>query len=188
LGRIGVGSIDVLDGDVFDETNLNRQLLSSHMNLGKSKVVAAYHRMLAVNPLVNLQSHQLFLTAENAKSFVQKCDVVVDCLDSVSSRLLLQQACKDAGIPMVHAALAGWRGRVCIIQPGDDTLNILYENLKQDKGEELEMGCLSFTTALVAAMQASETVKLLLGRVTSTREIIEIDLLTNTFDRIKLLM
>ena len=78
LARIGVGHLRVVDGDVFDETNLNRQLLSSSMNLGRPKTLAAQQRVMAVNPLVEVEAFQTLLTAENAVQLLEGCDVAVD--------------------------------------------------------------------------------------------------------------
>ena len=185
LGRLGVGNITIVDGDVFDETNLNRQLLSSQMNLGKPKVLAAKHRMLAINPLVHLETVQENLTEENAASLVKDHDIVLDALDNIPDRLLLQRTCKEVGLPLVHGALAGWYGQVCVIQPGEDLLDLIYGNYDIEQGEELETGSLSFTAGLVASIQASEAVKLLLGKPTLNRELLAVDLLRSQFDCIK---
>lgn len=186
LARIGVGHLRVVDGDVFDETNLNRQLLSSSMNLGRPKTLAAQQRVMAVNPLVEVEAFQSLLTAENAVQLLEGCDVAVDALDNVPTRLLLQQAAKTAGIPLVHGAVAGWIGQVCVVQPGQDLLNSLYPASTDTQGEEQETGTLSFTAALTASWQAAETVKLLLGKPGLDGEILELDLLNSSFVKIKL--
>ena len=186
LARIGVGYLRVVDGDVFDETNLNRQLLSSSMNLGRPKTLAAQQRVMAVNPLVEVEAFQSLLTAENAVQLLEGCDVAVDALDNVPTRLLLQQAAKTAGIPLVHGAVAGWIGQVCVVQPGQELLNSLYPASTDNQGEEQETGTLSFTAALTASWQAAETVKLLLGKPGLDREILELDLLNSSFVKIKL--
>ena len=186
LARIGVGYLRVVDGDVFDETNLNRQLLSSNMNLGRPKTLAAQQRVMAVNPLVEVEAFQTLLTDENAVPLLDGCDVAVDALDNVPTRLLLQQAAKTAGIPLVHGAVAGWIGQVCVVQPGQDLLNSLYPASTDNQGEEQETGTLSFTAALTASWQAAETVKLLLGKPGLDREILELDLLNSSFVKIKL--
>lgn len=185
LGRLGVGHITIVDGDVFDETNLNRQLLSSQINLGKPKVLAAKHRMLAINPLVHLETVQENLTEENAASLVKDHDIVLDALDNIPDRLLLQRTCKEVGLPLVHGALAGWYGQVCVIQPGEDLLDLIYGNYDIEQGEEIETGSLSFTAGLVASIQASEAVKLLLGKPKLNRELLAVDLLRSQFDCIK---
>ena len=186
LARIGVGYLRVVDGDVFDETNLNRQLLSSSMNLGRPKTLAAQQRVMAVNTLVEVEAFQTLLTDENAVPLLDGCDVAVDALDNIPSRLVLQQAARSAGIPLVHGAVAGWIGQVCVVQPGQDLLNSLYPASTDTQGEEQETGTLSFTAALTSSWQAAETVKLLLGKPGLHGEILEIDLLTTTINKFKI--
>ena len=186
LARIGVGRLRGVDGDVFEESNLNRQLLSSTMNLGRPKTLAAKQRVMAVNPLVEVDAVQADLGAENAMELLAGCDVAVDCLDNIPARLVLQQAAKVAGVPLVHGAVAGWLGRICVIQPGEGLLNLLYPDGGEAQGEEQQMGTLSFTAALIASWQAAETVKLLLGKPGLKGEILEVDLLQASVKKIKI--
>lgn len=186
LARIGVGHLRVVDGDVFDESNLNRQILSSTMNLGRPKTLAAKHRVLAINPLVEVDAVQADLTAENASELLANCDVAVDCLDTIPARLLLQEAAKSAGLPLVHGAVAGWMGRICVIQPGQDLLNLLYPGLGGTHGEEQQTGTLAFTASLTASWQAAEVVKVLLGKPGLQGEILEVDLLRASVGKIKI--
>ncbi|MGV8049350.1 MAG: ThiF family adenylyltransferase [Anaerolineaceae bacterium] len=186
LGRLGVGYLRVVDGDVFEESNLNRQLLSSGMNLGRPKVLAAQQRMLAINPQVEVEGLQMFFTEDNALELLQGCDLAVDALDNIPARRLIQRAARESGIPLVHGAIAGWAGQVCVIRPGENWLDLLYGDPKAEQGEELEAGNLSFTTGVVAALQAAEAVKLLLGKVGLQGELLQVDLLNGTFERIAL--
>ena len=185
LARIGVGHLRVVDGDVFEESNLNRQLLSSTMNLNRPKTLAAKQRVMAINPLVEVDVVQAELTEENNADLLADCDVAVDCLDNIPARLLLQQAAKTAEVPLVHGAVAGWLGRICVIQPGQDLLSLLYPNPDEAQGEEQQMGTLSFTAALIASWQAAETVKLLLGKSGLKGEILEVDLLQAIVKKLK---
>lgn len=186
LARISVGYLRVVDGDVFEESNLNRQLLSSTMNLGRPKVLAAQQRIMAVNPLVEVDAVQADLAAENAMELLAGCDVAVDCLDNIPARLVLQQAAKVAGVTVVHGAVAGWLGRICVIQPGEDLLSLLYPNPEEAQGEERQRGTLSFTAALTASWQAAETVKLLLGKPGLQGEILEVDLMQAIVRKLKI--
>lgn len=186
LARIGVGHLRVVDGDVFEQSNLNRQLLSSTMNLGRPKTLAAKQRVMAVNPLVEVDAVQADLTAENAAELLTECNVAVDCLDNIPARLLLQKAAKSAGVPLVHGAVAGWMGRICVIQPGQDLLNQLYPDLGETQGEEQQTGTLAFTASLTASWQAAEVVKVLLGKPGLQGEILEVDLLRASVGKIKI--
>ncbi|MEL7625340.1 MAG: ThiF family adenylyltransferase [Anaerolineaceae bacterium] len=187
LARVGVGHLRVVDGDVFEESNLNRQLLSSTMNLGRPKTLAAQQRIMAVNPMVEVQAIPTLLTVDNAEELLSGCDVAVDALDNIPDRLLLQQAAKSAGIPMVHAAVTSWLGRVCVIKPGEDLLNILYPIETRNTGEEGLTSILATSVAATAAFQAAETIKLLLSRPGLQGETLELDLLNMTVTKIKLI-
>jgi molybdopterin/thiamine biosynthesis adenylyltransferase len=164
LGRLGVGFLRVADPDCFDETNLNRQLLSSALNLGKPKVLAAKQRLLAINPLVEVEACQQRLTADNAPILLAGCHLAIDALDNIPDRLVLQRAAKTAGIPLVHGAVSGWRGQVCLIQPGEDLLDLIYGNSGEISGEESEAGTLAFTVGMTASLMAALSLKSLLNK------------------------
>lgn len=186
LGRLGVGHLVVVDGDVFDDSNLNRQILSSNLNLGRPKILAAKQRMQAINPLVEVTAVQALLDETNAAALLEGCDVVVDALDNIPSRLVLQKYAAIAGIPMVHGAIAGWCGQVCIVKPGEGTLEKIYGEVKSPKGDEEVQGSLVYTAALVAGIQAAETVKLLLKVGRPLEGLLYIDLLNGESDEIAL--
>lgn len=188
LGRIGIGSITAVDGDVFEESNLNRQILSNTENMNLSKALEAKVRMEKVNPLIEVKALEKMLTEDNACSILNNNDVVVDALDSIPARLLLQRSCKKLNIPMVHGAIAGWYAQITTILPGDDTLNKIYNVDKQtSKGIEKEMGNPSFTPALAASIEVSEVIKFLLGRGELLRKkMLFIDLLSIEYDIVPL--
>jgi molybdopterin/thiamine biosynthesis adenylyltransferase len=186
LGRLGVGHITALDHDVFEPSNLNRQLLCAASTLGKSKAEAAKLRMADVNPEIEVIPLIEKLTGENALSFVQNHDLVVDALDSLQSRIFLLRAAQSAGIPFVHGAIAGWHGRVAVALPGDRTLLSLLEASGSD-GQSAE-GNLGFTASYTAALQAAEAAKLLLGHGhLANNMLLEFDLLYGEQEEIPLI-
>jgi len=186
LGRVGVGQLRLVDSDLFEESNLNRQLLSSRMNLGKPKVLAAKQRLQAINPHIDVEDYQTRLSSENALQLMQGCDLVVDCLDNIPSRRTLQAACEEAGLPLVHGAVAGWRGQVCVILPGERLLDKLYPAQVAEHGEESREGTLSFTAATVGSIQASFVVRQLLHLLDWKNEVLLIDLKKSLFHTIDL--
>lgn len=163
LGRLGIGLITAIDGDVFDETNLNRQLLSTCENLGKSKALIAKERMSLVNPEVKIHPVTERITENNGLELLEGHDVIVDAVDNIQTRFLIKNLATRLGIPMVHGAIAGWYGQVSTIFPEDSTLEKIYPR-KHDHGVEEELGNPSFTPALVASIQVSEILKVLIGR------------------------
>ena len=179
LARAGVGHIVVCDGDVFDETNLNRQLLCTEAMLGKNKAEAAAERIKEVNSEVEAEAVCCNLTAENAGEILAGCEVVIDALDSVKGKLMLQKVCRQQEIPMIHGAISGWFGQITTIFPGNDTLSLVY-----GEGAEVsqEYGNPSFTPAMTASVQVSEALKVMLGMdALLMRKLLFIDLLTNDF-------
>lgn len=186
LARLGIGTLTVVDGDVFDETNLNRQLLSSEPGIGKPKVQAAVERIALVNSQVSVNPIHGLLTAENGLAMVSGKDLVFDALDNVSSRLILETLCETAGVPLVHGAIAGWFGQVAVVLPGDRTLHsILPEGV--NKGIETELGNPAFTPALVASIEVAEGMKVLLGREGILRhKLLTIDLLNQEYEVLSL--
>lgn len=186
LGRMGVGTLTAIDGDVFEESNLNRQLLSEMELLGTPKAAAAKKRMEAVNPEIQVNVRQQWLTESNAQSLLQGHDVIVDALDSIEARMIIHQAAERLGIPMVHGAIGGWYGQVTVILPGDTTFDHLYGK-GQQRGIEKVLGNPSFTPALVASIQTAEVIKLLIGRGELLRNrILRIDLLDQEYTIIEL--
>mgnify|MGYP005851169077 CR=1 FL=1 len=164
LARMGVGRLIVVDGDVFEEHNLNRQLFCTEADLGRSKAQVAAERVRAINGAVTVDARHELADADNLPSILEEAEVVVDALDSLPARLLLQQAAAKRGIPMVHGAIAGYMAQVMTIFPGDPGLTQVYgtADLPQ-KGVEVSLGNPAGTPMLCAALQVEETIKVLLG-------------------------
>ncbi|MEF2837420.1 MAG: HesA/MoeB/ThiF family protein [Oscillospiraceae bacterium] len=182
LARIGVGFIRVVDGDVFDPSNLNRQLLSEVPLLGTGKAQAAKDRISRVNPDIQVDAIHAFLTLENAAKILDGCHAVLDGLDNIESRKILSAACRKAGIPYIFGAIQGWVAQAAISMPEDNLLEILYPEgtVIRDKS------VLSFTPALCASMQVSLCIKLLTGRPVETGTVYYFDLLNQEFEAIPL--
>jgi molybdopterin-synthase adenylyltransferase len=179
LGRLGVGYITAVDGDVFEITNLNRQILSNMDTLGKGKAETAADRMKLVNPDIKVKAITGRLNEENAESILSDHDVIVDALDNIKTRFVLQECAKALNIPLVCGAIGGWYGQVTTILPGDDTLNKIYK-CEDNCGVEKELGNPSFVPALIASIQVSEVLKILIGRGELLRNKI---LFINTLDQ-----
>ena len=186
LARIGVGNLIVVDGDVFEESNLNRQLFSKTDLLGKSKAESAYRRVLEINPEVKVKYIYDFLDESNYSEIINNSDVAVDALDNIKTKKFLQKACEELGIPLVHGAIGGWYGQVTTIFPGDRTLDIIYKG-EEEKGQEKVLGNLPFTASYTASLQSAEVIKLLIKRGDLLRKkVLFMDLLNNESEIINL--
>lgn len=183
LARIGVGGIICVDGDVFDKSNLNRQLLSEVPLLGKSKAEAARERVQRINPRLDVQTIPVFLDENNASDLISGCDAVLDGLDSIPARRILAKACADANIPFIHGAIRGWVAQAAVSMPGDG----LIERLYPENTSVSDKSVLSFTPSLCASMQVSLCTKLLCGRPVETGMLYFFDLLDMEFETIPMI-
>jgi len=190
LARMGIGALTVVDGDCFDESNLNRQLFSSEHNLWQTKTAAAVERILTINSALYVQDHSERMDPENVAELLEQADIAIDCLDNVRARFVLEKAAQKAGIPLVSGAVAGFAGQVLAIFPGDQGLEQVYgppSAHAADKGAETSLGNLACTVSLVASLECVEVVKILLGKKTVLRnQLLIIDLTDYTFEKIQL--
>jgi len=207
LARLGIGHLTVIDGDVFQASNLNRQILSTEQNLGQSKAEAARERVAQINSQVGVCAINGFLNEFNSRELIRRHHVVVDALDNIPGRLLLEKACEEEGIPLVHGAIAGWYGQVAVVMPGDRLLRILYAGGQETEleaggpesvagaetearasaGAETDAGNPAFTPAAVAALETAEALKVLLGRPQTLRKkLLTADLLNQSYEVVEL--
>lgn len=170
LLRWGIGNLVAVDGDIFADSNLNRQILSRSANLAGRKAEAARLRAEEVNPAVDVNAHDVSVDDQNLPGLLQGCHVVVDCLDNIRTRFVLEKACKRSEIPFIHGAIAGFMGQVSSIFPEDTGLEAIYGSRDvMESGAEKDLGTPCVTPAAVAAWQVSEAVKILLGWESSLR-------------------
>ena len=166
LARIGVGRLRLIDGDCFEEHNLNRQRFAHTGNLGQSKARSGKMQIDLINPAVEVVDLAVYLDASNADELIGDADVVFDCLDQLDARLVLQQACRHRKVPLVSAAVAGTSGQLTVIFPQDAGLESLIGDIEADdtRGVETRLGNLPFAVSTLASLEAAEAVKILLGQ------------------------
>ncbi|MEK6195892.1 MAG: HesA/MoeB/ThiF family protein [Deltaproteobacteria bacterium] len=190
LARIGVGQLTLVDGDRFEESNLNRQLFSTESLIDHPKAAAAADRIKSVNATVQVIHHGCNLDDGNALELISGSDVTVDCLDNLPTRFTLQTASQSAGIPMVSAAVGGQSGHLTAIFPKDQGLELIFGDPKEAatlKGAEQSLGNLPYTVTTVAALECAEIVKILLHKDSALRNrLLIIDLNDYTFETLRL--
>ena len=117
LAAAGVGTLGLIDSDVVDITNLQRQILHHTSDVGRSKVLSAWEKIQALNPDVAVTMYEERLTAGNALKIFQDYDVVIDGVDNFTAKFLINDACFFADKPLVHGGILRFDGRVTTIIP-----------------------------------------------------------------------
>jgi molybdopterin-synthase adenylyltransferase len=156
LARVGLGHLILTDPDVFSESNLNRQVFCTVKTLGSNKAEVLSRELQKINPVLQTTEHVTFF---NEQSIVG-VDIVIDGLDSTEARKELAGLCQKQSTPMVHGAVREWYGQAGIDQPANTLISTLYPQTAGSPEPPKVMGA---TVALIAAIQAAETCKLLLG-------------------------
>jgi adenylyltransferase/sulfurtransferase len=166
LTAAGVGRIGIVDFDVVDSTNLQRQVIHSTADVGRKKIDSAAEKMRAINPNVNVVKHETALTSENALEILKDYDLVVDGTDNFPTRYLVNDACVLLGKPNVYGSIFRFEGQATVFAyAGGPCYRCLYPEppppgLVPSCAEGGVLGILPGTIGLI---QATETVKLILG-------------------------
>jgi len=189
LSRMGIGELIIADKDIIEDSNLNRQILSNEINLGQDKAEVAIRRIKEINSSVEITGHSVFIDSKNVKRIIEGADVVVDALDNLPVRFMLQGACRELNIPLVHGAIAGFNGQLTTIFPQDKGLELIYGSNKNlpEHGSEVTLGAPTVTPALIASLEAQEVIKILLKRGKLFRnKLLYLDIENGTMEILKL--
>ncbi|HEX4953293.1 MAG TPA: molybdopterin-synthase adenylyltransferase MoeB [Thermoanaerobaculia bacterium] len=166
LAAAGVGTLGVVEFDVVDESNLQRQLLYGQSSVGRSKLEAAAERLSDINPYVKIEPHAVRLSSENALELFRGYDLVVDGTDNFPTRYLVNDACVMTGKPNVYGSIFRFEGQVSVFWGAQGPC---YRCLFPEPPPPglvpscAEGGVLGVLPGIIGALQANEVVKLLLG-------------------------
>jgi adenylyltransferase/sulfurtransferase len=157
----GIGRIILVDYESVDISNLNRQILHWEEDVGEKKVVSGNRKLKKLNSTVDVTARAIRVTAENAEGLLDGVDLVMDCLDNMESRFVLNEACFRKGTPFIHGGLRGLMGEVTTIIPGETPCLECPFPRGPERTEPFPV--FGATAALVASLQVMEAIKLLAG-------------------------
>ncbi len=171
LAAAGVGTIGILDFDRVDRSNLQRQVIYDEGVVGVDKVSAARERILALNPHINIHTHDVHLTSENALDIIRAYDVIADGTDNFPTRYLVNDACQILGKPLVYGSIFQFEGQVSVFNaPGEDgQRGPTYRDLFPTPPPPgmvpscAEGGVLGVLPGIIGSLQANEVIKLIAG-------------------------
>jgi len=166
LAAAGVGTIGIVDFDTVDLSNLQRQLLHSTSDVGRPKLDSARDRLTAINPGVQVETHPIVLTSENALDLIRQYDIIIDGTDNFPTRYLINDACVLLGKPSVYGSIFRFEGQVSIFGAKDGPC---YRCLYPEPPPPglvpscAEGGVLGVLPGIIGTIQATEAIKLIIG-------------------------
>ncbi len=182
LLRLGVGEIIAADGDCFELSNMNRQILCTEESLGLNKAEAAAERAACIAPGTVFHAYPHMLTEENLPDLIRGCDAVLDGLDSASGRRLLKAACDLERLPYIFGGVSGWTAQAALSLPGDGLVELLFP-----AGQEtMPNNVLSFVPPLCASLEVSLCVRYLVRKPAEAGVLYGCDLSDLSFYSVKL--
>jgi adenylyltransferase/sulfurtransferase len=185
LVRAGVGRLRIVDRDVVESTNLQRQALFDESDAaeGAPKAVAAARRLHAVNSRVRIEPVVADFTAANAQSLAAGVDAILDGTDNLETRWLLNDLAVRRGLPYVYGGAVGTQGLAYVVRPGSACLRCVFDDAASAGGPTCDtVGVLGPMAWVIASIQAAEAIKLLSGNAQAVnRRMVSIDLWAGTF-------
>ena len=191
LARMGIGELILVDEDVFDLTNLNRQSLSTYDNIGQAKSDVAARKVKEINPYVNVKSCRQHVDSTNVDELIKDSRLVIDALDNVLTRVIVSRKAREHKIPFIHGAIHGTLGQITTFLPNtksyEEMFNLpsLDKELTEDVVEDLKTittgppPVIGPTPNLISCIEAMEAYKIItgIGKVTVAPKILTFDLL-----------
>ncbi|AOP32861.1 adenylyltransferase [Leptospira tipperaryensis] len=168
LAAAGVGKIRILDSDIIDTTNLQRQILFKHSEIGSSKSETAKQRIQELNPFIEIESFPVRINEENAENLLKDNDLILEGSDNFETKFLINDLACKLNIPLIIAGILRFDGMVLGIRPGiDPCYRCIYETLPPSNAIPScsEAGVIGSMAGIIGSIQATEAVKFLLGLV-----------------------
>lgn len=162
LARAGIGALLIFDHDVFDESNLNRQLFSSTKDTGKFKVEVTKQSVNFINPAVDVFAYSEKIS--NGRGQLKNADVIVDALDNSDDRLGLGELAGNLKVPLVHGSIAGFEGRILTQYPGGNALQAVFGGDDAGTSAEDTLGTPPIAPSVIGSLQAMEVIKIILNK------------------------
>jgi molybdopterin/thiamine biosynthesis adenylyltransferase len=162
LAAAGVGTLGLVDPDQIALSNLQRQVLYATADIGKPKVGVASQRLGDLNPHVEIEAHQVAVTADNADAVVSGYDLVLDGCDNFPTRFAVNAACVATGVPLVSGALGRWTGQVGVFE-GRPCYQCLTPEIPPDAETCSALGVVGALAGVIGSMMALEAIKRITG-------------------------
>ena len=183
LVAAGVGYIKIIDRDVVELSNLNRQILYDEESIGLPKAYVAAWKLRSLNPCSRVEPVYDSIREDNVEGIIGDVDLIVDCLDNWETRLILSRYARNKGIPLVHGAVESYYGQLYFYIPGESAC---LECIAPRAGREGRVSVIGPSVGVVASLEAGLAIRYLTGDEVATNELIIIDSRTLAIDKVKI--
>ena len=166
LAAAGIGRLGLIDDDVVDWSNLQRQILHSTADLGRPKVESARDKLAALNPDIVIEAHWSRLDSTNVTELVGYYDLIVDATDNFTARYILNEACIRLGKPFIYGGVLSMIGQTMMVLPGQGPcFRCIFRKVPPPAAVKttLDVGIMGAVVGIIGSIQAAEAVKYLLG-------------------------
>lgn len=163
LGSCGIGELGVLDYDVVELHNLQRQVIYRECDVGKYKSEVAGEFLKSLNASIKINIHNIFLDINNVEEVISGYDLILDCCDNIRTRYMLADLCKRRGKDIICASVLKWEGQLYKITAGGPCYRCLFPDMKTMVQSCETSGVIGPVCGVMGSMQATEAIKLLLG-------------------------
>ncbi len=173
LAAAGVGHLIICDRDKVELSNLNRQILHGTNDIDVSKADSAHETLSNLNPSITVETHEVAVDDSNIAKYAEGVDVIVDCLDNVPSRFVINRYSIETGTAVVHAGIDCWTGQLTLLNPPHTPcVNCLFDGAEEDGKPKPVLGAVA---GVIGTMQALETINYLTGRETFKNKLMFFD-------------
>ncbi|WP_104690218.1 HesA/MoeB/ThiF family protein [Helicobacter felis] len=183
LAAAGIGRIGILDFDIIELSNLQRQVIHTTEEINGAKVKSAARKMFALNPEVEVETHFITLDAKNALEIINRYDFIIDATDNFASKFLINDACVLSHKPYSHAGVLKYRGQVMTILPKKSAcFSCVFDTPPDPKlNPTFKAGLFGVVPGLLGCIQAAEAIKYFLGFPLLTNTLLGVDTKTMNF-------
>jgi adenylyltransferase/sulfurtransferase len=160
LAAAGVGHLTIVDKDLVERSNLNRQVLHWEQDIGKEKVISVEEKLLAINPHIEIEALCQVIDQTSVSELVGDADLIVDAMDNYPTRYLLNRTAHEKSIPLVHGAIRGFDGQATTVIPGKSAcLSCIFPCVPPAE----VFPAVGVTPGIIGMIQANEVIKYLVG-------------------------
>jgi len=166
LAAAGVGTIGIVDGDLVDRTNLQRQVIHFTPDIGKPKVISAKEKIKEINPDIKVNTYQYLASAENISDLIKGYDFIIDGTDNFAAKFLINDACVMAGKPFSHGGILRFDGQTLTHTPGNACYRCVFKEPPPKDAVPTcsQAGVLGAIAGMLGTIQAAETLKFFIGK------------------------